>query len=527
MTSLTHKPSTTFSPEPLPNQEPPVPATDLGISLRTPDSAEAVLANTAALLQLLAEEAAGIEQGARLTARAARAMRAAGVFEMGFPAFRGGLEMTLTQQVDVVAEVAAVDASAGWNIGVLNAGGYYAGRLGDRAYAELYPTRDMPTSGSFHPRGRAQRVDGGYLVSGRWDWGSGSYTAEHVIGSAVVFDGDQPVIGDGGKPMHLGLWLPRDAIRVLDNWQTLGVRGSGSTSYEIIDPAFVPAHHSFDREAPYDHTKNPLNRSVKISHFPLTGVALGVARHLVHSAAGSVAARMGSAGSSALDSATQQHLGLAMSDVDFAHAGVREVARVTDEILFGDQILTPVHEARMTAANAVAALALRRVVDLTTELVGARFLLDVSPMQQVLRDAFGALAHAGARRVHLGKLAGAALDHPDGGLMLPDGPRRRRSPPMSRPVRPSGQRVRIVVDRADAPSCGIAVGDAVLVDGPNLSTGGKPFCPLALAAVIPVLGMRQSPLPTDHWLVRKPYLSCVRAEENVVLRLDPVQDDPV
>ena len=220
--------------------------------------------------------------------------------------------------------------------------------------------------------------------------------------------------------MHLGIWLPRDAIRVLDNWQTLGVRGSGSTSYEITEPVFVPAHHSFDREAPYDQTKDPLNRSVKISHFPLTGVALGVARHLVHAAAEFVTARMGDGGSRALDSATQQHLGIAMSEVDFAHAGVREVARVTDDVLFGGQVLTPVHEARMTAANAVAALALRRVVDLTTELVGARFLLDVNPMQQVLRDAFGALAHAGARRVHLGALAGAALDHPDAGLTLSD-----------------------------------------------------------------------------------------------------------
>ena len=40
---------------------------------------------------------------------------------------------------------------------------------GEEAYEELYPTRDMPTSGSFHPRGRAVEVPGGYLVSGRWD----------------------------------------------------------------------------------------------------------------------------------------------------------------------------------------------------------------------------------------------------------------------------------------------------------------------------------------------------------------------
>jgi len=85
---------------------------------------------------------------------------------------------------------------------------------------------------------------------------------------------------------------------------------------------------------------------------------------------------------------------------------------------------------------------------------------------------------------------------------------------------PACPRVRIVVERADAPRCGIQVGDAVDVDGPGLSTGGKPFCPLALMGVLPVLGMRQNPIPADDWLVRKPYLCCPDASEGVVLRLE-------
>ena len=119
-----------------------------------PTSAAAVLANAASLLPLIAAEADAIEEAAQLTPRAATAMRAAGVFEMGFPASRGGLEMTLAQQVEVVALVAAVDASAAWNVGVLNAGGVYAGRLGDAAYAELIP----PATG--RPVGRSTRVAG-------------------------------------------------------------------------------------------------------------------------------------------------------------------------------------------------------------------------------------------------------------------------------------------------------------------------------------------------------------------------------
>ena len=392
------------------------------LGLVPPTNAAGVLANAASLLPLIAAEADAIEEAARLTPRAAAAMRAAGVFEMGFPESRGGLEMTLAQQVEVVALVAAVDASAAWNVGVLNAGGVYAGRLGDAAYAELYPTRDRPTSGSFHPRGRAERVDGGYLVSGRWDWGSGSYLAEHVVGGCMVFDGDEPVIAADGKQMHLGIWLPKDAIVVADNWQTLGLRGSGSTSYSIDEPAFAPADHTFDREASYDPDADPLNKTPKLCHFALGGVVLGVARHLVRLAGEALRTKSATGGAAAIDGALLQALGEAMGEVDFAYGGMRAVAAATDEIIFGSGVLTPLHEARMTAANAVAAGALRRVLPLCAELVGARYILDVNPVQRVLRDAYGALAHAGTARTHLRAEAVAALGDASVGFTLPDDP---------------------------------------------------------------------------------------------------------
>ena len=410
------------SPTPAPGSAPGTASvgTDLGVTLAEPVTAAAIQRNAEAILPVIEEEADAIEAGGRLTDRAARAMRAAGVFQMGFPARRGGVEMTLREQVDVVARIADVDASAAWNVGVLNATGYYAGRLGDEAYAELYPSRDLPTSGSFHPRGRAVVTDGGYLVSGNWDWGSGSYTADYVVGGCLVFDerGEAVLEGDG-KQRHLGIWLPREAIVPADNWQTLGLRGSGSTSYSITTPAFVPGHHSFDREAKYNPGADPLNKSVLIAFFGLTGVVLGVARHAVRLVGDTLRAR----GAGALDAATKQALGEAMGEVDFTFAGVRDVAERTDEIIFStDRELTPVHEARMTAANAMAGATLRRVLPLCMEIVSARYILDVHPLQRVLRDGWGALAHAGVRRAHLGTLAERALTDPSRGFTIPDDP---------------------------------------------------------------------------------------------------------
>jgi uncharacterized repeat protein (TIGR04076 family) len=87
-------------------------------------------------------------------------------------------------------------------------------------------------------------------------------------------------------------------------------------------------------------------------------------------------------------------------------------------------------------------------------------------------------------------------------------------------------RVRVVVDRADAPKCAIAVGDWFEVDGSRLRTPrGKPFCPYAMSAVFPVLALRQGDLPADDWLARKPWICCPDATENVVMRLIGLEPD--
>lgn len=86
-------------------------------------------------------------------------------------------------------------------------------------------------------------------------------------------------------------------------------------------------------------------------------------------------------------------------------------------------------------------------------------------------------------------------------------------------------RLRVVVDRAESPRCGLRVGDDVVIDGSTIATHGREFCSAALAAVAPVLAARQYPLPVEDWLVRKPYVSCPRADDRVVLRIEQLGED--
>ncbi|WP_291039747.1 acyl-CoA dehydrogenase family protein [Herbiconiux sp.] len=393
----------------------------LELDLLAPTTADAVIANSRTVGPYLAGKADEIDGARQLPDDVARVLRDAGLFRMAFPASRGGLEMSLEQQLGVVTRISRVDASAGWNVGVLNATGMYAGRLGVDAYAELYPDADRPTSGSFHPRGRADRVDGGWMVSGSWDWGSGSQSAHHVLGGCFAFEGGEPVIGASGKQLVLGAWLPPESIVFAHNWQTLGVRGSGSTSYSVPVPVFVPDAHTFDREAPDDGAKDPLNKSVHIAFFGLAGVAVGIAQHAVDLAVEAVRAKRGPRPAATLDSATTQALGGILADVDHLHAGVTAVARRTDEILFeAGRPLTGPQLWRMISTQTTATQVMRRVVQTATDLVSARFLFDDHPMQRVVRDSYGAVAHVGGRAMMHGFLAQAVVDADGPGLLLDD-----------------------------------------------------------------------------------------------------------
>jgi alkylation response protein AidB-like acyl-CoA dehydrogenase len=398
------------------------------VDLAAPDSAEAVVANSFAVLDLVRAASDAIDEAGHLTPEIARVFRDAGLFQMGFPASRGGLEMPLAQQVEVVTRIARADGSAGWNVGVLNATGMYAGRLDADTYAELYPHRDFPTSGSFHPRGRSDRVEGGWMVSGQWDWGSGSYSAEYILGGCTAFDAGEPIPAPSGDQLLLGVWLPREAIEVAHNWKTLGVRGSGSTSYSITTPVFVPASHVFDREAPADGSKDPMNKSVHVAFFGLTGVSLGLAQHAVDLAVASVRAKAARSGVKSIDTATTQALGLVIADVDATYAGVVEVARRTDELLFETgRGLTEAQIQRMAAQQSVATEMLRRVLPICVDLVSSKYIFDGEPMQRVVRDSYGAFAHIGGRKFVLGGLASALVDDPNAGPLLVDDASREKA----------------------------------------------------------------------------------------------------
>lgn len=374
--------------------------------LNEPTDATAILNNVQAILGLVEQEADPSNQQGYMTAPMGEALRVAGVYRAGLPEARGGPEVPLADQTRMVEMVARVDASIAWNVTVLAATGFYAGRLSDRGFAELYPTPDLATCGSFHPKGTARQVEGGYLVTGEWKFGSGIRSSDLIVGGAeVVNSSGEPVLKPDGSQLTLGVWLPRDLVKLRDDWHTIGLSGSGSQGY-AVDNAFVPSDHTFDRFFTPNPNASPLVKHYDLPFFSMAGISIGIAQHAVDVVTEALAKRTG------LRAPGERSFGLLGEAESCLHAMrgiVYSGLQSLDEQVFSVGVTpSPAALTRTRGDAAFAAELARRVMDICADLYGSGTIYNANPFEQLIRDLVGLSAHMSTSRsnwVGLGRLS--------------------------------------------------------------------------------------------------------------------------
>jgi len=183
------------------------------------------------------------EEHRRLADEVYDAMLAAGLFRMVAPRAYGGYEMHPVDIYRVVHAVSKLDAAAGWNLQIAGAAAGFAVFLPQQAADDLFADGpDVVSAGAFFPPASATRVDGGWRVTGRTPFASGCHRADWILMPAVEMEGDAPRINPvTGQPDGMAMFLPKRDIRVIEHWDTLGMRGTGSHDV-AVEAAFVPEH---------------------------------------------------------------------------------------------------------------------------------------------------------------------------------------------------------------------------------------------------------------------------------------------
>ncbi len=237
-----------------------------GQSHDTRSSVDAIdfLASARTLAPVLRQRASHCESLRRVPAETIAELSAAGFFDMLKPLQFGGHEADPYRFLEVCIEVSRHCASSAWVLGILGVHAWRLALFPDRAAAEVWRDKTMHSeliAASSPPSGRADRVEGGYRIRGRWPFASG---VDHCGWALLAVD--VPVTEGSEHTFQYFFLVPRSDFAIEDVWHAAGLKGTG-TNLIVVDDVFVPEYRTSSeadaitqRVDPHCHCTGPCYR---------------------------------------------------------------------------------------------------------------------------------------------------------------------------------------------------------------------------------------------------------------------------
>jgi alkylation response protein AidB-like acyl-CoA dehydrogenase len=220
---------------------------------------------------VIREHAARGERERRVPKETADALRAAGLFKLWLPKEFGGWQMEPLAACRAIEEVARIDSAAAWMFQMCSTVSMVGAWFGDVGVAELHEIPDPVFGDSFAPPMRMVPAPGGWEVTGRATFVSNCHHIDWYFGLGMEFSGDQPKLGPSGTPQAMTFAVPQGQFEVVENWNTLGMRGTGSHDVRV-DGVLVPAQ----RVALFEPIQEARNRAYRAPLYALGAIWLGI-----------------------------------------------------------------------------------------------------------------------------------------------------------------------------------------------------------------------------------------------------------
>ena len=382
--------------------------------IETGVDAEELIRRATELQPLLAKNAARTEADRRVPDENIEAIREAGLFRLMVPKRLGGHETTIKTKMEVSAALAEGCGSTAWVTGLTNVCGWLVGTLPDQAQQDVFGADpDARVAGVLAPSPDIEKVDGGYIVSGRWAWSSGSLHATWALGGVVQLDPD-------GVPIDIGsVIMPMSELTIEDTWFVAGMKGTGSNTV-VADRVFVPDHRYASVPAGIaghygtEHTDEALYRSalMPVLALILVGPLLGLGRAALKLAIEKAPKRAVSytrLATQAESTAFQLKIAEAAMTLDDAILHAQRGADDIDTWAARGEKMDYLTRARVRADTGWTSSKVREAITLILDAHGASGFADSSPMQRIWRDANTGGRHAIVNPLVNQELYGKAL----------------------------------------------------------------------------------------------------------------------
>lgn len=204
---------------------------------------EEIVARARDLIPLLREHAAQAEKDRRLTPEVVTAMREAGMFKLTVPREHGGHQLGMRSTLAVTSTLAEGCSSAAWVAMIVAGGNFVFSSFGEQALSDVWGTDpEAAVVGILVPGGTGRRVEGGYVIDGKWGFNSGCRHAQWTLLPVPLSK------GDGSEPEVGLLVVPYDDLAIEDTWFVAGMQGSGSET-AVATEVFVPDHRIVEASA--------------------------------------------------------------------------------------------------------------------------------------------------------------------------------------------------------------------------------------------------------------------------------------
>ena len=353
----------------------------------------------AALPEISAEAKAG-DTDRRLTDRSIEILRSAGALSASTPRRHGGAEATVREMLEVSTLLGTADAAAGWVAMLTNVCGWFAGLFSHQAQQDVFGDHpDAIVTGVLMPTSTSVRADGGYRITGKWYYNSGSWWSDWAV---LGF----PITDDAGEIVDQGLALvPANDYRVEDSWFISGMRGTASNTI-VVEDVFVPEHRVLfppqaieGRYANETYQDEPVHRSafIPVAAAVLVGPSLGAAETALQYVRGKAAVKGVSQTffeKQSESTAVQLQVARAAQLIEVARLLTFDVADRIDR--WGEDGYYPVvaERARVKANVGFIAESLQQAIDLLVAAHGSGSFADSNPLQRIWRDIHVGTSHA-------------------------------------------------------------------------------------------------------------------------------------
>jgi len=367
-------------------------------SSNAPDTA-ALLERAAAMRPVLERNADTTDALRRLADENVAALRDAGLCRLMVPARFGGYQTSIRTYVDVMAELGRGCGSTAWVASLINVCAWLAALFPERAQADIWgEDREAWIAGSLAPNGTAVAVDGGWRVTGRWPWASGSMHAQWAACGIHMKD-------ERGELADFGLSLmPMRELAIEDTWFMAGMKGTGSNTI-VATGVFVPEHRFLrypEAFAGRYRTEHPDEVVYRAAFIPVTVLILapsqiGVARAAFDHAVGRAPTRgitHTNFRTQAESAGFQMQVAEAAMKIDSATLHAHRAADDLDRHAHDARLMDLVTRARVRMDTALAAKYCREAVEVLVAAHGTSSLADANRMQRLWRDVHTASHHA-------------------------------------------------------------------------------------------------------------------------------------